>query len=292
MKRSRYLFLGMTPAAVLISLFFIAPAVWGIYASLTNMALVGKAAKHFQFVGFENYFRIFKDTAFFTSIVNSVWYVVGGAIIGQFVLGLLLALLLEYSGKKGIKGANIVYGVVVLAWITPALVSGFEWGAMYDYYYGTLNSILKILGLPRINWLGNYPMLSVIIANICQGTAFSMMIFNSALKTVPQELYEAAKIDGASYWKVIKYITLPLIRKIALVDLITITIATFGGFLLIMTITSGGPGMATTTLSLYAYRTAFENFRIGIGSSISVVLLTIDLLFGVVYLRILGKKST
>lgn len=292
MKRSYYLLLGIMPAAILIFLFFVVPAIWGVYISFTNMALIGKAARHFQFIGFQNYLRLFRDSAFFTSLVNSVWYVIGSAIIGQFLLGLGLALLLEYTERKGIKGGGVVYGVVVLAWLTPALVSGFEWGAMYDYYYGTLNTILTMIGLQRVNWLGNFPMLSVVVANICQGTAFSVMIFNSALKTISKELYEAARIDGASYWKSIRYITLPLIKKIAVIDLISVTMSTFSGFLLIMTITNGGPGMATTTLSLYAYQTAFRNFRIGFGSSISFVLLIIDLIFGLIYLKILKKDLT
>ncbi len=280
------------PAAILILLFFVVPAIWGVYVSFTNMALVGKAARHLQFIGFQNYLRLFRDSAFLTSLINSIWYVIGSAILGQFLLGLGLALLLEYTDRKNIKGGNVVYGVVVLAWLTPALVSGFEWGAMYNYYYGTLNAILRMVGLQRVNWLGNFPMVAVVVANICQGTAFSVMIFNSALKTISKELYEAARIDGASYWKSIRYITLPLIKKIAVIDLISITMSTFSGFLLIMTITNGGPGMATTTLSLYAYQTAFRNFRIGFGSSISVVLLVIDLIFGLVYLKILKKDLT
>ncbi len=258
---------------------------------MTNMALVGKAARHLQFIGFQNYLKLITDSAFFTAIMNSVKYVVGGAIIGQFLLGLGLALLLEYTEKKGIKGGNVVYGFVMLAWLTPALVSGFEWGAMYDYYYGTLNNILKLLGLSKINWLGKTPMLAVIIANIWQGTAFSMMVFDSALKTIPVELYEAAKMDGASHWQSIRYITLPLIKNIAIIDLINITMVTFGVFLMIMAITNGGPGMKTTTLSLYAYRAAFENYRIGYGCSIAMVLLAINLIFGFTYLKVLKKIS-
>jgi len=290
-KRSHCFFWGILPAAVLIALFFITPAIWGVYTSLTNMALVGKAAKHLQFIGFQNYVRLFRDSAFFTSIINSMWYVVGGAIIGQFLLGLGLALFLEYTESNKIKGGNIVYGFVMLAWITPALVSGFEWGAMYDFYYGTLNNILKLFSLSKINWLGEVPMLSVIIANIWQGTAFTMLVLNSALKTIPFELYESAKIDGSSRWQSIRYITLPLIKNIAIVDLISITIATFGAFLMIMAITSGGPGMKTTTLSLYAYRSAFENYRIGYGCSISMILMIINLVFGLTYLKFLKKLS-
>lgn len=289
MRRSRYLFWGFLPAGILMVLFFVTPSIWGIYTSMTNMALVGKAARHLQFIGFQNYFRLFRDDAFFTSIINSVKYVVGGAIIGQFLLGLSLALLLDYTQKRGVKGGNIVYGFVMLAWLTPALVSGFEWGAMYDFYYGTLNNILKMFGLSKINWLGKTPMLSVIIANIWQGTAFSMMIFDSALKTISPELYEAAKMDGASHWQLIRYITLPLIKNIAVIDLIIVTMTTFGVFLMIMAITNGGPGMKTTTLSLYAYRSAFENFRIGYGCSISMILLIINLIFGFTYLKVLKK---
>lgn len=255
------------------------------------MALIGKAARHLQFIGFQNYIRLFQDPSFSTSIVNSIWYVVGSAIIGQFLLGLALALLLEYTKSRGIRSGSAVYTTVMLAWLTPTLVIGFEWVAMYDYYYGTLNSFLDLLGIHKIHWLRDFPMLSVIIASVWQGTAFSMLVFISALRTIPLELYEAAKIDGASFWQSIRNITLPLIKNIAIVILLNITMITFGIFLLILTITSGGPGLKTTTLSLYTYQIAFQHYRIGYGCSISMVLLAINLIVGVFYLRALKTSK-
>lgn len=290
MKRNQFLMLGLLPAIFLMTFLFVLPSLWGIYSSFTNMALLGRDAANFRFLGLENYIKLFKDSAFYTSFVNTIYFVVGSALIGQFLLGLIIALLIDYAEKKKFPGRGIVYGIVLLAWINPTLIAGFQWGAMYDYYYGTLNTFLKILGVPKINWLGTMPMLSVIVANIWRGTAFTMLIWLSALKTVPIELYEASKIDGANAFNRFRYITVPMLRDIITVNLIQITMATMGAFLLIWAITSGGPGLKTTTLSLFAYRTAFESYRLGYGSAIAVIMLFINLVFGIIYIRLFRRR--
>ncbi len=290
MRRRKFLILGILPAIFLMTFLFVLPSLWGIYSSFTNMALLGKEAANFRFLGLENYIKLFKDSSFYTSFVNTIYFVVGSALIGQFLLGLIIALLIDYAEKKKIPGRGIVYGIVLLAWINPTLIAGFQWSAMYDYYYGTLNKFLNLLGIQKINWLGTMPMLSVIVANIWRGTAFTMLIWLSALKTVPLELYEASKIDGANAFNRFRYITVPILRDIITVNLIQITMATMGAFLLIWAITSGGPGLKTTTLSLFAYRTAFEAYRLGYGSAIAVIMLIINLVFGIIYIRLFRRR--
>jgi multiple sugar transport system permease protein len=282
---------ALLPALGLVALFFLGPALWAMYASFTNMALVGADAATPRFVGIANYQQLFRDPDFFTVLRNSVAFVVGSAVIGQFVLGLLLALLLEHAGQRGFKGGNLVYAAVLLAWVDPTLIAGFLWAAMFDFYYGTLNVALKSIGLPPQQWLADNAMVAVIIANTWRGTAFTMLIFISGLKTIPAEIYEAARVDGANAWRRFWDHTLPNLKYIALLALLNITIATLGAFILILGLTGGGPGIRTEVISLYAYHTAFQARQIGYGSAIAMVMLAINFLFAGIYLRVFRTES-
>jgi ABC-type sugar transport system permease subunit len=126
---------------------------------------------------------------------------------------------------------------------------------------------------------------AVVIANIWRGTAFTMIIFLGALKTIPPDIYEAARVDGAGAWRRFWDHTLPSLRPIAALTLLSITMSTFGTFIVIQTLTNGGPGSATEVIALYAFHTAFQQYAIGYGSAIAVVMLTLNLIFATMYLR-------
>jgi multiple sugar transport system permease protein len=276
---------GLSPAAFLLALFFVGPALWALASSFTNRALVGIDAANPRFVGLDNYMRLFGDPDFARVILNSVVFVIGSAIIGQFVLGLALALLLDYAERRGFLATNLVYASVLLAWVNPTIIAGFLWVAMFDFYNGSLNTGLSVVGAPPVNWLGQGPMLAVIIANTWRGTAFTMLIFLGALRTIPSDIYEAARVDGASAFRRFWDHTLPILRPIAALTLLSITMATFGTFILIQTLTNGGPAFQTEVIALYAFHEAFQNHAVGYGSTISVVMLALNLAFAVVFLR-------
>ena len=290
-QRNRAYVLGLLPAAFLLALFFVGPAIWAAYASLTNRALVGIDAANPRFVGLDNYRRLFDDPDFTTVILNSLFFVVGSAMLGQFVLGLAMALLIDHAEHRGYKIATLGYAAVLLAWVNPTVIAGFQWVAMFDFYYGSLNRSLNAVGLPSVNWLGGAPMLSVVIVNIWRGTAFAMLIFLGALRTVPTQIYEAARVDGAGAWRRFWDHTLPNLRYIAVLVLLSVTISTFGTFILIQTLTNGGPGIKTETIALYAYHAAFRSYEIGYGSTIAVVMLLINLVFAMFYLRVARPRS-
>ena len=277
--------LGLTPAALLLALFFVAPAVWAAGSSLTNLALVGLDAAQPRFVGLDNYLRLASDPDFWTVIRNSIVFVVSSAIVGQFLLGLGLALLIDHAERRGWRFATVAYAAVLLAWVNPTLIAGFLWVAMFDFYFGSLNMALHAIGLQPVNWLGEAPMPAVVIANIWRGTAFTMIIFLGALKTIPPDIYEAARVDGAGAWRRFWDHTLPSLRPIAALSLLSITMSTFGTFIVIQTLTNGGPGSATEVIALYAFHTAFQQYAIGYGSAIAVVMLTLNLIFATMYLR-------
>jgi multiple sugar transport system permease protein len=284
-RRNRAYIVGLIPAATLLSLFFLAPALWAVRASFTNRALVGIDARYPRSVGLDNYRRLLDDPNFSTVLKNSVIFVFGSAIVGQFLLGLALALLIDHGEHRGYRMTSIAYGAVLLAWVNPTIIAGFLWVAMFDFYYGSLNMLLELFGFHHVSWLGTAPMASVIAVNIWRGTAFVMIIFMGALRTIPTQIYEAARVDGAGTWQRFWDHTLPNLRHVATLTLMSITISTFGTFLLIDTLTSGGPGIQTETIALFAYHTAFKTYEIGYGSTIAVVMLAINLIFALAYLR-------
>ncbi len=290
-KRNRTYLFGLSPVAVLLALFFIGPAAWAVWSSFTNRALLGPSARHPEFIGIDNYTRLFSDPDFGTVLFNSLVFVVGSAMIGQFLLGLVMALLLDFAEGRGYRLVPLVYGAVLLAWVNPAVIAGFVWTAMLDSSAGILNQGLGLVGVDPVQWLGVQPMLAVIVVNVWRGTAFTMLIFIGALRTVPAQIYEAARVDGAGPFRRFWDHTLPTLRQTAVLVLLSVTISTFGTFLVIQTLTNGGPGNQTEIIALFAYRTAFEDYKIGYGSTISVVMLTINIVFATVYLRISRQRT-
>jgi multiple sugar transport system permease protein len=194
--------------------------------------------------------------------------------------------LLDHGDHRGYRATPFVYGSVLLAWVNPTIIAGFLWVAMFDFYYGSLNKTLGFVGLDGVSWLGKAPMLSLIIVNTWRGAAFVMIIFQGALRTIPSQIYEAARMDGASAWQRFWDHTLPNLRQVAAVVLLSVTISTFGAFLLILTLTNGGPGTRTEVIALYAYHAAFQSRQIGYGSAIAAVMLGLNLIFAAIYLRV------
>ncbi|HEY0532063.1 MAG TPA: sugar ABC transporter permease, partial [Actinoplanes sp.] len=205
------------PALLLLGVFFAGPLLWSVYSAFTNVALTGSST--IDFVGLDNFKTMIHDTQFWNSLWLTLVFVVGSAVIGQNTLGLLIALLLR--GRSGTARA-VVSGLVVAAWTVPETVAGFCW---YSFLHqdGTLNAILHRVGFSQ-NWLYTTPMLAVILANVWRGTAFSMLVYQAALNDVPPELHEAAAVDGATGWQRLRRVTLPLIRRSIVTNLMLITL--------------------------------------------------------------------
>jgi multiple sugar transport system permease protein len=277
--------LPLGPALLLLVIFFAGPLIWSVYTAFTNMALSGSSST--QFTGLENFRRMFEDPVFVKSLELTVIFVVGSAVIGQNLLGMMLALVMR--GRNGAVRA-IVNGVVIGAWVVPEVVAGFAWYA-FLYKTGTLNSILGHVGLSQ-NWLYTMPMLAVILANTWRGTAFSMLMYSAALSDVPPELVEAAAVDGASAWQRLRHVTLPLIRRAIVSNLMLITLQTLASFTLIYVMTGGGPGNASSTTPLYMYQEAFQFYQLGYGTAMALVLLALGALFSLIYLRLIKLEDS
>ncbi|WP_328473336.1 sugar ABC transporter permease [Actinoplanes sp. NBC_00393] len=274
----------LLPALVLLLLFFAGPMLWSVYIAFTNTALSGAGAV--EFVGLANFERMVNDPAFWHSIWLTLIFVVGSAVIGQNTLGLLLALLMR--GRNRVS-RTLVTGLVLAAWAVPETVAGFCWYA-FLHRTGTLNELLQHVGVQQ-NWLYTAPMVAVIFANVWRGTAFSMLVYDAALSDVPPDLLEAAAIDGASGWQKLRYVTLPLIRRSIVSNLMLITLQTLAAFGLIFVMTGGGPGTASQTTPLYMYEQSFKFYELSYGTAMALVLLLVGALFSVIYLRLIRLED-
>jgi len=276
----------LSPAVLLLALFFAGPILWCLYSAFTNAALTGTGASAVHFVGLDNFRRLFGDPELWDGVVLTVVFVLGSAVVGQNLLGLSIALLMQNTGKV-MRAA--VGGVVVAAWVLPEVVAGFIWYA-FLHEDGTLDHVLSGLGLPGENWLYSNPMLAVVLANIWRGTAFSMLVYSAALRDVPPDVVEAAAVDGAGGLRRLWHVTLPLIRRQIMTNLMLITLQTLAVFTLIFVMTGGGPGTKSQTLPLLMYQQAFKFSDLAYGMAIAFVLLAVGALFSVFYMRALRPE--
>ncbi|MDR0267573.1 sugar ABC transporter permease [Paenibacillus sp.] len=271
----------LLPSIAIMLLFFIYPILLTFFYSFTNLALTGEAAKELKFVGLDNYTRMFQDPTVRVSIWNTLVFLIGSAVIGQQVLGFLIAMLMKHKKKVFRR----VIGTVVLAgWVTPEIVCAL---CLYSFFgdEGTLNAILSFFGISAVTWLYTVPMLTVILANIWHGTAFSMLVFQAALDDVPNEIEEAAVVDGASRMQILFRITIPYIKETITTNMMLVTLQTLGVFGLIDAMTGGGPGTSTMTLPIFMYNQAFVNYQLGYGTAISLLLLLIGIVLSLFYIR-------
>lgn len=271
------------PAVLLLVLFFAGPILWCVYAAFTNMALTGVGASGASFVGLANFERMFADPMFLRSVVITIVFVVGSAVVGQNCLGLLIALLM-HGRNKVFRGT--VGSIVVAAWVIPEIVAAFVWYAFLSDR-GTLNTVLTALHLPQTAWLYALPLLSVILANIWRGTAFSMLVYSAAISDVPPDVLESASVDGANALQRLRHIMLPLMKRSIMTNLMLVTLQTLSVFTLIFTMTGGGPGGKSQTLPIYMYQQAFGFYQLGYGAAVALILLLIGAVFSLIYVRAL-----
>lgn len=272
----------LLPAVLLLLCFFIIPIILTVYYSFTNMALTGANAKNFQFVGLQNYTKMLTDPNTLTAVKNTLMFLVG-SLLGQSVLGFLIA----YFMKNKARGFRSVIGPCILAgWVMPEIVVSLCCLAFFDMS-GTVNSILGLVHLKPVEWLYAHPMLTVVIANVWHGTAFSMLNFQSALDNVSGDIEEAARVDGANRFQTLIRIVVPCIKDTIATNTMLNTLSTLGVFGLIWALTGGGPGSATTTLSIYMYNAGMKNFQLGQGTAIGMLLLFVGGVCSILYTKLM-----
>ncbi|MFF1477338.1 carbohydrate ABC transporter permease [Streptomyces sp. NPDC058301] len=273
--------LPLAPATLLLLLFLAGPIGYCVYIAFTDMQLTGSSGT--SFVGFANFRRAFADPGFRNAVWLTVVFTVLSSIVGQNTLGLALAALMRRASRPV---RTLTGTLVIAAWVLPEIVAAF---LLYAFFRreGTLNAVLRWLHLPTQNWLFGLPILAVSFANVWRGTAFSMLIYSAALAEIPQEITEAAEVDGASGLRRLWHITLPMIRRSIGTNLMLNTLQTLSVFGLIWAMTRGGPGRRSQTLPVFMYDQAFLKSLIGYGTAVALLLLLVGALFSVVYLRLM-----
>lgn len=276
----------LTPSLVLLALFFIVPIILTVYYSFTNLALTGANAKNFHFVGFYNYETILTDSKMWQSIKATLIFLIG-SLMGQSFLGFFIAFFMR---KKNRIFRSIVGPCILAGWVMPEIVVSLCCFAFYDTN-GTANALLGLFHLHPVSWLFKHPMLTVILANIWHGTAFSMLTFQSALDNVSEDIEEAALVDGANRTQTLVRIIIPCIKDTIATNTMLNTLQTLGVFSLIWGMTGGGPGTATMTMPIYMYNQGLKNYQLGQGTAIGMVLLFIGGLCSIVYMNLLKPEK-
>ena len=268
-----WLFLG--PAAVTMAIALLYPLcymVWGSFRDWDPSQTIGEA----EFVGLKNYITLWNDPNFHESLWVTLKFAFFCVSI-EMVLGVGLALLLD----RNIRGMSMLRTMFILPMMIAPVVVGLMWRYMYHPTVGTFNRFLDSVGLPKVDWLGQHALTSVIIADIWQWTPFIFILSLAALQSLPRSALEAAKIDGATAWQQIWHIKIPLMMPVLIVTGLLRLIDAFKVLEVILVLTEGGPGLSTEILALRISRTATEFRELGVAAAMSNYLLMLLLLLTV-----------
>ncbi|NEO62118.1 MAG: sugar ABC transporter permease [Moorea sp. SIO4G2] len=276
----------VTPALLLLLLVYGYPILRSFWLSLFTKNLGTQLQPVFS--GLNNYGRMMGDGRFWHSLWNTVIFT-SVSVALELVLGIAIALILNQT----FKGRGIVRTIAILPWALPTALIGLVWAWMFNDQFGVWNDILLRLGIIQdgINWLG-YPttaMMAVIAADVWKTTPFISILLLAGLQSIPQDLYEAYALDGATPWQSFKEITLPLLTPQILISLLFRFAQAFGVFDLIKVMTGGGPGGATEVVSLYIYTTVMDYLDFGYGAALVVV--TFLILVTTVAIIALGSRN-
>ncbi|HEX7973577.1 MAG TPA: sugar ABC transporter permease [Anaerolineales bacterium] len=239
-------------------------------------------------VGLQNYIALFSNPDFLNSLRVTFIFVIS-AIAIEFTLGMGLALLLNHD----LKGKGFIRSMILLPMMCTNVVIGLTWRLLFNYNFGIINFYLTQVGLSPVEWLSvpNLAMVSVIIVDVWNTTSFVALMLLAGLQSLPEEPFEAAKIDGASAWQTFSYITLPLLRQSILVALLWRLIDTFRIFDVVYLLTAGGPAHATETVSIYVYNYGFKSFNLGYASAATYIMIMIMLAIAGLLARNIGRSS-
>ena len=255
-----------------------------IRMSVTNMSLV---SPEFQYVGIETYASMLSSEAFGTMTRVTLTFVIASISL-QLILGMVLALAIDYGVKHRLQGSVFTRVSVLSAWVIPGIVIGILWKILLiETNYGVVNYLLLQVGLDVVSFLSDPQMalVSTIIANTWRGTAFSMIMLYAGLQNVPQQLYRAAKVDGAGPIARFRYVTLPQLKPVVFINLVLITIYTINTFDMVLSLTGGGPGRATEVLALFMYNKGFTQFDLGGAAAVAVIMLLVNVVMTLIYMR-------
>ena len=294
-RRHRTAYLMILPAVVAMLLVHYMPMLWGFYISLHDINLFTMADwMHAPFIGLRNFADAFDPSTTtgaraLRALLNITVYTAVTVSVG-YLMGLAVALLLNQQ----FWGRTFVRGLILLPYITPDSVAYKVWTFIFQSRIGILNRYLIQWGLvsePPIWLIGPPALWAVVVASVWKGWPFSALILLAALQKIPQDLYEAARVDGAATWQQFRWITMPHLQSVTVTLLLMSILWNFNAFNQFYVMLGRDPGVAAEVPSTLILREAFTNLRYGIGSALSIILMLILLTVTVVYLRVLRATA-
>jgi multiple sugar transport system permease protein len=287
-KLTAYFYILPSGLFLLIVLGF--PIIYSIFMSFQKYTLETLVSRQTEFIWFKNYSDVLNDPAFMNALQHSLVFTIA-SIFFQFTFGLGLAILFN----KVFPLSNMLRGLLLSGWQIPSVVTGTLFLFLFNLDYGLINFVLtslRVISEP-IGWIvkSDTALPAVIIANIWLGIPFNLILLSAGVSGLPEDVYEAATVDGANGLQKLIYITIPLLKSTILAVLMLGFIYTLRVFDLIWIITKGGPGSATEVLPTFAYRLSFINFNFGRSSAVSVIMLLLLLCGAIFYLRAITKEE-
>lgn len=243
------------------------------------------------YVGFKNYIHLLNSSRFINSFKITLFFA-SVVVVAQLLFGLAIALVLN----REFKGRGAIRATVLVPWATALVITAMLWKWMYNAVFGIINFFFLSLGVidKPVDWLGESAFLaigSVIVAELWRNTPFMAIVLLAGLQSIPGQLYEAAKIDGAGVFQKFRRITLPLLKPALLVALLFRSIDAFRGFDLVYTLTAGGPGNNTELASLYSYRLLFKYLDFGRGSAATLLMAIFTTVLCLVYIKLINVEE-
>jgi multiple sugar transport system permease protein len=280
-RRSTIAFAMALPLIVVIAALVLYPAAYSLHLATLNKSME-------RFVGLGNFAFLFKRETFWMVVKQSVIFAVS-AVLLKALIGFLVAHLVH---NVPVKGQRKWRGMLLIPWVIPPAMSTLAWLWLFDPSYSAFNWLIERLGGSAVPWLGDpyWARFCVILVNVWFGAPFFMIMYLAALKSVPEQLYEAAAIDGANWWQKLWYVTLPMMRNIIAITVLFSLIVTFANFDIVRVLTAGGPVDQTHVFATYAFKLGIEGSDIPLGACVSLFMLPILGVAAVFILRDVSRR--
>src|ERR1700726_1094516 len=281
-RKSMVAFLFALPLILIVACLVIYPAFYSMHLATLNKSMT-------KFVGLGNFEFLFKRNTFWMVVEQSVLFAVA-AVPFKAVTGFVVA---HFVHNIPLKGQRKWRGMLLIPWVIPPAMSTLAWFWLFDPSYSAFNWIFAHLGIPQVAWLGNpyWARFAVILVNVWVGSPFFLIMYLAALKSVPEQLHEAAAIDGSNWWQKIWYINLPMMRNIIQITALFSLIVTFANFEIVKILTNGGPVDQTHVFATWAFNLAISGNDIPLGASVSLFMAPILALAAVLILRNVRQRG-
>jgi len=281
-RRSSIAVMMCMPLLAIVIGLIVYPFLYALFLSTLNKAET-------KFVGLDNFFFLFGRNTFWMVVYQSILFALT-AVVFKVLIGFIAAHMVNNIPAKGQRKWR---GMLLVPWVIPPALSTLGWWWLFEPTYSAINWVLEQFAAPAIPWLSDrfWARFSVILVNVWFGAPFFLIMYLAALKSIPQELYEAAAIDGASAWQRLVHVTLPMMRNIIAITVLFSIIVTFANFDIVRVLTQGGPRNSTHLFATYAFRLGIESGDVPLGAAVSLFMFPVLAVLAFVILRNVRQRA-